>query len=131
MVRTCIWCYEVNKKFRILALEKHSEKGGNDADFTKLFDAWKAICSYYNNLDQNEIMKHRDGKEEDEEEKFVRQLFKDSNVCRQNQSSFTVFIENEFSFLWYKVLENRYGSPLDTESMVSTGHIKIIHVMNC
>ena len=64
-------------------------------------------------MKHGEVMKYREGMEDDKEEELIKQLFKDFNMCRQNQSSFTVFIENELSFLWDKIFEARYGSPIN------------------
>ena len=64
-------------------------------------------------MNASDVETFRDGTEDDEEEKLVRQVFRDFNVCRQNKSSFTIFIENDFSFVWDTVLENKYGKALN------------------
>ena len=95
----------INKRFRDLALAKHSDKGGNDAEFMKLYSAWKRICEFYNNME-------KEGKDEDgidNEQEIIMTLFKDFNFCKQNQSSFTVIIENEKSSNWDEILEKKYG----------------------
>ena len=54
---------DVNSRFRTLALQRHSDKGGDDAEFVKLFDAWKAICTFYNNMTANDVNMYRNGME--------------------------------------------------------------------
>ena len=39
---------EINKNFRQLAFKKHSDKGGDDEQFIRLYDAWKKVCTLYN-----------------------------------------------------------------------------------
>ena len=101
---------EINRSFRKLARKTHSDKGGEDEEFIKVYNAWKTICDFYNNLPNEEIQKYGDGI--DEEEEIARQDF---NICKQNKSSFTIFIENELSFLWDDILENRYGKGEDKD----------------
>lgn len=110
---------EVAKRFRDLALQKHSDKGGDDAEFIVLFNAYKAIVLFYNNMKDGEVKKYCDGL--DEEEELIKKLFKDFNVCRQNKSSFTIFIETDSSFIWDNVLGSRLENQKTKKSMVFTG----------
>ena len=64
-----------------------TDKGGKKEDFQKLQDALKIVGDMINDVSKNE----------DDEELFVRKMFKDFNFEKENMNSFTIFIENEIS----------------------------------
>ena len=103
----------VSKRFRDLARVKHSDKGGDDAEFIKLYNAYSHIKDFYLNLETGEMQTFCSNMEEEEE--LMKNLFEDFNISRKNKSSFTIFIKNYLSFIWDKVLEKRYGKPDDKD----------------
>ena len=102
---------DVMKRFRDLAKLKHSDKGGDDADFVKLYYAYNQIKKCYREMEGEEKQKYCEGK--DEEEDLIKNLFEEFNLSRKNKSCFTIFIENEMSLMWDEILENTYGKPDD------------------
>ena len=102
---------EVSKRFRDLAKVKHSDKGGDDGDFVKLYYAYTQIKKYYKENKNGDLEKYCDESEEDDI--LIKNLFDEFNFSRKNKSSFTIFIENDLSLIWNEVLENTYGKPED------------------
>ena len=51
---------EINKSFRRLARQTHSDKGGDDEEFINVYNAWKTVCDFYNNMEDVESQKHDD-----------------------------------------------------------------------
>ena len=58
---------EINKNFRQLAFKKHSDKGGDDEQFIRLYDAWKKVCTLYNDMKIEELTKYDEGNYEQDE----------------------------------------------------------------
>ena len=102
---------EVGKRFRELAKVKHSDKGGDDEEFVKLYNAYNQIKKYYKKGNDNDIKKYCEGSEEEED--LIRKLFEEFNISQKNKSCFTIFIENDLSLTWDEILEDRYGKPED------------------
>ena len=102
---------EVSKRFRELAKLRHSDKGGDDAAFIKLYYAYNQIKKFYKNMKDEDIQKY--GSESEEEEELIKRLFEEFNFSRKNKYSFTIFIENDLSGIWNEVLEKSYGKPED------------------
>ena len=99
------------KRFRDLAKVKHSDKVGDDAEFIKLYHAYKQIKKYYEDMEGDDKQKYCDGNEEEED--LIKNLFEEFNISRKNKSCFTIFIENELSLVWDEILEDVYGKPDD------------------
>ena len=102
---------EVGKRFRELAKVKHSDKGGDDEEFVKLYNAYNQIKKYYKEGNDSDIKKYCEGSEEEED--LIRKLFEEFNISQKNKSCFTIFIENDLSLTWDEILEDRYGKPED------------------
>ena len=102
---------EVAKRFRELAKVKHSDKGGDDAEFIKLYHAYNQIRKYFKEGKDKNLEKYCEGSEEEEE--LIKKLFEEFNISQKNKSCFTVFIENDLSLIWGEVLEDIYGEPED------------------
>ena len=102
---------DASKRFRELARIKHSDKGGDDEEFIKIYNAYKQIKKFYEKMKGGDLQKYCEGNEEEEE--LIKNLFEEFNYSRKNKSSFTIFIENDLSLIWNEVLENRYGGPED------------------
>ena len=97
---------EVAKRFRELAEVKHSDKGGDDAEFIKLYHAYNQIRKYFKEGKDKNLENYCEGSEEEEE--LIKKLFEEFNISQKNKSCFTVFIENDLSLIWGEVLEDIY-----------------------
>ena len=59
----------IKKRFRDLALKKHSDKGGQDEEFVPVLKAYKAIIDFFNSDLNKSVM--------DKEGEIIRSMFKD------------------------------------------------------
>ena len=86
--KTCVLpkLNDVSKRFRELAKLRHSDKGGDDAAFIKLYYAYNQIKNFYKNMKDEDIQKY--GSESEEEEELIKRLFEEFNFSRKNKYSF-------------------------------------------
>ena len=94
----------LRRNFRRLAIEKHPDKGGNNEEFKKLYQAYEAlgnIIAAEENKDVN-----------DNEEMEARRKFHEENWEEVNSASITVKIKTSEGRAWESVLNENYGEPV-------------------
>ena len=109
---------EVRKQYIKLSLLRHPDKKltGSDELFNELGFAYEFI----GNLIQNSV-----NTEIDEEEEQARKEFRESNLEKVNKTSVTIKIKTEHVKAWWKVFEEKYGSPIDISEAQSTKQWKV------
>ena len=98
---------ELTKNFYRQSMIHHPDRNtGVKEKFQELLNAYHRVG------DLIETSKDSTG-EEDDEEKSARDLFRKYNFEKENMYTFTVFLENDSSFVWDEVLTDNYGQPID------------------
>ena len=105
--------HNVKLAFCKLALVKHPDKaGGSSAAFQELLNSYHNILKHLaENLNDDGL---------DNDEQFVKDLFKEFNFPRENDQSFTILIENELADTWEEEISELYNDP--TINAASNGH---------
>ena len=62
-------------------------------------------------------MKKTHDDSEDNIAKFTKDNFSNFNFPKQNDGSFTVFVQNELADQWEEALEKKYGDPIIESSV--------------
>ena len=105
--------HNVKIAFFKLALVKHPDKaGGSSAAFQELLKSYQNILKHLaENLNNDDL---------DNDEQFLKDLFKEFNFPRENDQSFTILIENELADTWEEEISELYNDP--TINAASNGH---------
>ena len=107
---------EVIIAYRNLARSVHPDTSGYDskADFQALANAYERILGVVVNRSNNEVISKQNNQEdifEDDEEKFVRENFKNFNFPTEKDGNFVVIVQNQLADAWADCFESIYGTP--------------------
>ena len=92
----------VKISFFKLALVKHPDKAGDSsAAFQELLSSYHKILKH--------ISEGLTGNNLDDDERFVKDIFNQCNLPKENKSSYTILIENNLADVWENKLSEIYS----------------------
>ena len=101
--------------YRKLAMKVHPDRAGQEytAEFQELGNAYQRCLQYLIDVmnDDTNIPKDDDSSDDDEV-KFTKDNFRNFNLPKENDGSFTVFVQNDLANQWEEELENKYCEPV-------------------
>ena len=97
--------HNVKVAFSKLALIRHPDKaGGSTAAFQQLLHSYNTVLKHLaENLREEGL---------DKDEQFLKDLFMNFNFPKENDMSFTIYIENKLADHWDYTLANMYNDPI-------------------
>ena len=94
----------VTSKYKKLAKIRHPDKeGGNTGEFQVLFNAYRRIIKYLDDMENTEPF-------EDKERDFETEFFTKHNFMKECTASYVVYIEDEFVERWRMILEKHIST---------------------
>ena len=105
---------DVIMSFRKLASKLHPDKAGENstAAFQAMMNLYQRVLKYLIDKVQKDAANSKDEeKEEDIGAKFTTDNFSNFNFPKENEGSFTVFVQDELADQWEEALENKYDKP--------------------
>ena len=99
----------VTTKYKILAKVTHPDKpGGVKEVFQEILDAYRRIIKYI-----------EDEENDDSEADFEAEFFKRHNFMKRCSSSYVVYIQEQYTDSWQKILEKHIGFQKEAEAPYS------------